>query len=232
MTLARMTFPPSPAPDMAITHHPSEPTLAAFAAGSLSAARSLVVGTHLSLCPRCRQRVAAFGALGGALLDGVEPAATPAGALERILARLGETEAPVSAAAPPASARPDAPEDHLLPGVDLGPWRWIGRGVQWRTVKDAGAQADGGRIFMLRAAGGTKLPSHSHAGTEWTCVLSGAFIHGEGRFGPGDFDEADADVDHHPTVEAGADCVCLVALTGHIAFHGWLGRMLQPFVRI
>ena len=29
-----------------------------------------------------------------------------------------------------------------------------------------------------------------------------------------------------------ADCVCLVALTGHIAFHGWLGRMLQPFVRI
>ena len=33
-------------------------------------------------------------------------------------------------------------------------------------------------------------------------------------------------------VEDGAECICLVALQGEIRLQGWIGRMLQPFVRI
>jgi putative transcriptional regulator len=85
---------------------------------------------------------------------------------------------------------------------------------------------------MLRAQPGTRLPRHRHKGDEWTCVFEGAFRHEHGRFGPGDFDEADESVEHHPTVEAGVPCICLVALDRGIAFQGWIGRLLQPLVRI
>jgi putative transcriptional regulator len=76
------------------------------------------------------------------------------------------------------------------------------------------------------------LPRHRHTGTEWTCVFEGAFTHAFGRYGAGDFDEADASVEHDPVVDAEHGCVCLVALQGHIELQGWLGRLIQPFVRI
>ncbi len=65
-----------------------------------------------------------------------------------------------------------------------------------------------------------------------TCVLSGAFRHDSGHFGPGDFDLGDETVDHQPIVDDGQDCVCLVAMQGELRLNGLLGRMMQPFVRL
>jgi putative transcriptional regulator len=73
---------------------------------------------------------------------------------------------------------------------------------------------------------------HSHTGLEMTCVLSGAFRHDGGYFGPGDFDLGDESVDHRPIVDDGEDCVCLVAMHGELRLNGVLGRMMQPFVRL
>jgi len=215
---------------MSITHHPSEETLAAFAAGQLDEARALVVATHVALCPACRQGLHRFESVGGAILAETVPAPMPADALARSLAAL---DAPVGTAAPSTAAvRRRAVDDLPAPlgAYELGAWRRIGRGVEWRNV-DMAAD-DGVRVFMLRAQPGTRLPRHRHKGDEWTCVFAGAFRHEHGRFGPGDFDEADESVEHHPTVEAGVPCICLVALDKGIAFQGWLGRLLQPFVRI
>ena len=85
---------------------------------------------------------------------------------------------------------------------------------------------------MLKAAPGTRLPRHEHTGTEWTCVFEGAFRHDLGRFGPGDFDEADETVEHNPVVEDDVPCICLVALQGNIELQSTLGRIIQPFLRI
>ena len=73
---------------------------------------------------------------------------------------------------------------------------------------------------------------HSHTELEMTCVLTGAFSHDGGRFGPGDFDFGDEDVDHKPLVERGEDCVCLVAMRGELRLSGLIGRLIQPFVRL
>ena len=102
--------------------------------------------------------------------------------------------------------------------------------MQWRPVEVA--SDEGVRVFMLKAAPGTKLPRHRHTGTEWTCVFDGAFTHALGRYGAGDFDEADESVEHDPVVDGAHGCVCLVALQGHIELQSWLGRLIQPFVRI
>jgi putative transcriptional regulator len=212
---------------MTITHHPSDATLAAFASGGLDEARCLVVATHLSLCPQCRNATHGFEEAGGAMLDAVEPTALSAGALQRAMTALG----PLDIVSPALRGGDGARELPVpLSHYAVGPWRWIGRGVQWRPVDVASDQ--GVRVFMLKAAPGTRLPRHRHTGTEWTCVFEGAFTHDLGRYGAGDFDEADDSVEHNPVVDADMGCVCLVALQGGITLQGFLGRLLQPFVRI
>jgi putative transcriptional regulator len=63
-------------------------------------------------------------------------------------------------------------------------------------------------------------------------ILQGAFAHAGGRFGVGDFDEADGTIEHEPVVEEGQDCICLVAMQGDLRLLGLMGRLLQPFVRM
>jgi putative transcriptional regulator len=211
---------------MTIAHHPSDMTLAAFAAGTLDEGRALVVSTHLSACSACRAAVRTFERLRGIALADGEGTALEADALQRALAA-------ISSAEPPPAPRHDGGRAQWpgpLSAYPLGTWCRIGGGVQWRSV---GVPADAGtRVFMLKAAPGTRIPHHDHAGLEWTCVLQGAFSHRNGRYGPGDFDEADDTIDHLPVVEDGVECVCIVALQGQIRFKSWIGRMVQPFVRI
>jgi putative transcriptional regulator len=213
---------------MTIIHHPSAATLAAFASGTLDEARAVVVASHLSLCPHCRSEQGRFETLGGALLEAASSVALSKGAVERTLQR-AQTEPDRSEL---VSARlndePSLPPP--LAHYALGAWRRIGGGVQFRAVD---VPFDGyTRVFMLRAAPGTRLPRHRHTGTEWTCVFEGAFRHDLGRFGPGDFDEADERHEHNPVVEDDSTCICVVALEGSIKLQSWLGRLVQPFIRI
>jgi putative transcriptional regulator len=201
-----------------ITHHPSEETLAAFAAGTLDEARGLIVAMHLSRCEACSRDVGRFEAIGGALLDAAPPAALRPGALEDALRRLDT-----------ADAGPEQPADPL-DRHKLGKWRWVGPGVYRRSVSVP--EKHGVKVFMLKAAPGTRLPHHRHSGAEWTCVLEGAFEHEFGRYGPGDFDEADETMEHHPTVSEGVPCICIVALQGNIQLQSRLGRLLQPLIRL
>lgn len=210
---------------MNIKHHPTETTLAGFATGTLDEARALAVATHLSLCPQCRTVQQNFEHVGGTLLDRIASDAMAPDALQQALNRIENARPPDR---PPARRTDGLPAP--LSAYELGPWRWIGRGVQWRSV---GVPVENDlRVFMLKAAPGIHLPRHRHVGSEWTCVFEGAFAHAGGRFGPGDFDEADETVEHDPRVEEGATCVCLVALQGNIVLQGFFGKLLQPFIRI
>lgn len=211
---------------MTISHHPSNPTLAAFAAGTLDAGRALVVAMHLGACPACRKVARSFERLRGLAMADGEPSPMAAAALQRALQATSSDGLPRADRREPARSEWPAP----LSSYPLGKWRWIGSGVHWRSVGVPVEQ--GTRVFMLKAAPGTRIPHHAHTGIEWTSVLQGAFRHQHGHYAAGDFDEADDSIDHLPVIEDGAECVCLVALQGQIRFKGWIGRALQPFVRI
>jgi len=213
---------------MTLQHHPSSSALADFAAGTLNESRALVVACHLDFCEQCRSAVRGFQTVGGILLEDIAPASMSPDALQRALGRLGN-QVPAALPSPaPRSSTDEFPDP--LRQYAMGPWRWIGRGVQWRSVQIDSKEDV--RTFMLKAEPGTKLPRHRHTGTEWTCVFQGAFRHELGRYGPGEFDEADETIEHDPVVEEGDVCICLVALQGDIKFQSWMGRLLQPFVRI
>jgi putative transcriptional regulator len=150
-----------------------------------------------------------------------------ANALERALSAIAaDDEAATLRKANGDQAKPN----DLLSSYPLGDWRWIAPGLHWRSVGVAAAGST--RVFMLKAAPGIRIPQHSHDGIEWTCILQGAFRHEFGRYGAGDFDEADESVEHQPVVEGGIECICLVAMQGNIRLKSWMGRLIQPLVRI
>lgn len=246
---------------MTIAHHPSEETLVAYANASLSEGNSLVVATHLAHCAACRAAVRDLTEMAGqavweagaaalvpssrqavlSRLDGVQPEApmlaVGGGALRRGPRAMVEDHVAADWGAPDWLA-PDwtgrAPAQSSEPNLPLslyggGKWQWVGPGIKRRFIDVPNDSST--RVFMLKAAPGTRLPDHSHQGTEWTCVLAGAYRHDHGRFGAGDFDEADDTVEHNPQVESDRDCVCLVGLSGSVELTGLFGRVIQPFVR-
>jgi putative transcriptional regulator len=215
---------------MSTTHHPTDATLAEFLDGSLDAGRRVVVAAHMELCSSCRRLASAVDELGGTHLQQLPPAALEEGKLEWLLSRLDSPLREPGARPPPDDLGLSKPV-HALAPYELGAWRWIGPGVRWRAV-NLPASTDGSRVFLLRAAPGTHLPHHAHVGTELTVILKGAFRHAGGRFGVGDCDDADETVEHLPVVEDGEECVCLVAMQGHIRLLSFVGRLIQPFVRM
>jgi putative transcriptional regulator len=215
---------------MTIKHHPSTETLIELATGRLDLGRSIVVAAHVEACPECARNVRLMEAVGGILLTDADPEPMAADAFAHGRARVDAMEHEV---VPEAQLRPTGDMPYLpqaARGYPAGQWKWIGPGIHRRIVELPAHS--GARVFLLRARPGTRMPDHTHTGTEFTLVLAGAFIHAHGRFGPGDFEEADDSVDHQPVVEAGETCICLVALEGTLRLKGLTGRLLQPFVQI
>jgi putative transcriptional regulator len=214
---------------MTISHHPDEDLLAAFAAGSLDLGQRVAIATHLMACESCRDWIRSMERVGGALISNMSPVALSEGALARTLARIGEPPEPALIVRPVCE---DAPENlpRFVRTYEFGAWRRIAPRVAMRPIRlpEPGPT----RVFLLKAAAGTKLLEHTHTGVEMTCVLTGAFRRDRDRFGPGDFDFGDGEVSHAPHAENGEDCVSLIAMQGELRWRGLIGRLIQPFVRL
>ena len=76
------------------------------------------------------------------------------------------------------------------------------------------------------------MPDHSHNGLELTLVLQGSFSDATGRFGVGDLEIADEDLEHTPVADPGDACICLAATDAPLRFRAIVPRLLQPLFRI
>ena len=215
---------------MTINHHPPEYLLADYAAGRLDEADRLVVGVHVAQCPRCRRFIAAIEQLAAAEIEQATPVAMADDAFATIMAEIDKPET----ASAPASSQPvpllddDLPE--MLRKCRFAKSRRVAPGVKLQPIVLPGA--DKSRAFLLWSAPGTRMLEHSHTGSELTLVLKGSFSHEGGEYRPGDFDFGDGEVDHQPIVGSDMPCLCLVAMSGDLQMHGWLGRLISPFVRL
>ena len=212
-----------------IKHHLTDALLMAYSAGSLPEAFNLTVATHISLCDECRARLGAFDAVGGALLEqAAVPMAKDGLAATMALIRAGgettrERPAPRNTGVLPAPLR-----DYIGGDLEAVRWRPIGMGVKQAilpTSKDATAR-------LLYIPAGAAVPDHGHRGTELTLVLQGAFLDETARFGPGDIEVANEEMDHMPVADIGADCICLAATDAPLRFRALMPRLAQPFLRI
>lgn len=128
------------------------------------------------------------------LLDATAPLAPPTGLRERVLARVHADR-----------------EKFITVRGDRIPWQSLATGVEFKLLLfDTAAQS---KSFLLRAAAGTRLPSHGHRCFEECLVLEGEFSIGAIHLQAGDFHGVSQHALHE---EAYTQTGVLVYLRAHI----------------
>lgn len=219
--------------DTCPVHHPEEELLLDYAAGKTAQAASVLVATHLALCPECRRKVRGYEALGGILMESEPPVAMAGDAFAAVMSRLDqvwEEEAPAPRLAVDAETLRLVPEPlrgFLSAGIDALPWKTRGLGVH-EAVLDLGDPSV--RSSLIRIAPGRRVLSHTHGEVERTMVLKGAYNDSTGRYARGDVAIGTPDLDHTPVAEMGEECICLTVVEGGLRFTGRFSRLLNPLM--
>jgi putative transcriptional regulator len=214
-----------------IEHQTVDDLLLAHAAGRLPVPVALAVATHLALNAAARARYRRYEAVGGVLLEALEPEALTADAWARMEARLDADPGEPRRHDPPAPA-----DDLLLPRplrdylpAPLHRLRWRNYGPVAEIELPLGVA--GYRTSLVRVRAGRSVPQHTHAGRELTLVLDGAFHDATGHYRRGDLVLANGTLDHSPIADEGRDCLCLAVTDAPRRLTGRLGRLLNPFIR-
>ena len=108
-------------------------------------------------------------------------------------------------------------------------WQRLGMGASQLLIP---TDDEGVTARLLRIPAGRPVPEHSHRGVELTLVLSGAYTDTTGLYGCGDFQEADAALEHQPHAIAEEDCICLAITDAPLRFKSLAARIVQPFLGI
>lgn len=218
---------------MTVKHHLSDDLIFAYGTGALDEATSLLVATHMALCPKCRTALDAAEAMGGALLETLPEANVVETELESLMARIERPETPLAAPEPVRHARsyvlPQPLRDYVGSDVDGLRWRGLGGGVRHLPIETGSA---GAKARLLKIPAGAKVPEHSHGGLELTLVLAGSFYDSGAWFRRGDVEEADANVEHQPVAGPEEPCICLAVTDAPLRFRGLIPRIAQPFLGI
>ncbi len=193
-------------------HHPAPAVLSDYVSGALRPAFATVVAAHLESCPHCRAAVQTLEALGGAMIEDLAPVSLSEGRIEQAMAALDQAGPEVEAHAVTADRIP------------FGPERWLAPGMSIRKAKVGNGED---LLYLLRLPAGQKTVPHGHVGTEFTTVLKGAYVDGEGRFAAGDFCEMSNDIEHQPHVDRGGECLCLIASEKPMRQFTRLGRFVH-----
>ena len=220
---------------MTIAHHVSGDLLLAYGAGALDEATSILVATHLALCPQCRAGLALAEAIGGAMMEsattGTAPAETLLDAAIAGAGRYGERHGPAanSSAQPGPFVLPQPLRYYAGGDAAELPWRTLGGGIRQMALKTRGT---GATARLLSIGAGQRVPEHGHRGAELTLVLAGALYDRDAWYRRGDVDAADSSVVHRPAAGPERDCICLAVTDAPLKFPALIPRLLQPFYRI
>lgn len=220
--------------DIGPLHHPEAELLLDYASGKASQAASVLVATHLALCPACRRQVREYEAIGGVLMESAPPVALSGNALSSVMARLDDVwdESPRPAPPPAVDAEtmkvvPEPLRGYLSAGLDALPWKTRGLGVH-EAVLDLGDRSL--RSSLIRIAPGRRVLAHTHGEVERTMVLKGAYNDSTGRYARGDVAVGTPELDHTPVAEMGDECLCLTVVEGGLQFTGRFSRLLNPLM--
>jgi putative transcriptional regulator len=212
-------------------HHVSDDLLVAYEAGSLAEGWSLAVATHIALCPACRRRAREAAALGGAMLEEIEPIDIDESSLAAVFNRIAAPGHDDQPAAPPLDRAIIPQPLRRYVGGDVGAIRWRRLGVAARHLPIRTSDMVTS-VRLLRIRAGEPVPTHGHRGLELTVVLAGALVDGDEVFRRGDVEQADETVEHRPAAGPAEDCICLAVTDAPLRFKNLVARLAQPFLRI
>jgi putative transcriptional regulator len=210
-----------------ISHHPDAELLIAYAAGASHEAVSLIVATHLALCPECRREVSHAERAGGALLEDLDPVAVSDAALANTMSRLNAVETPAPAPTREHSFKAPEPLRSYLGGdLDSVRWKAVTRSLSCRPL----LKRNGTSAQLIRSKPGHGISLHTHKGEEFSLVLTGGYTDPTGHYLRGDVQTATPDTVHHPIADDGEACIILAVADAPLAFRNPLVGLLAKLM--
>jgi putative transcriptional regulator len=218
---------------MTIKFHLSDDLLLGYSAGSLDESSSLLVASHLALCPHCRARNASVDSLGGYMLDSLPEAPVPMAMMSSVLARIrcdSEVAAPLTRS--PSTANFLIPEPlRSYVGGDVHDLNWMRMAPRVHQIQ-INTPNSRSQARLLRFQSGTSVPAHGHRGRELTLVLTGSLCDRDTILYRGDIAETDERTEHQPYAGPDEDCICLAVTDAPLRFKSMFARLLQPLFGI
>ena len=215
---------------MTITHHPADELLLSYAAGATNEAMSLVVATHLALCPVCRRAITNAESVGGAMLQSIPSAALSADALQSVLSRLDDVTLLPAALKPAPTSPSRVPEplrSYIGADFDALAWKKITNGLSFKPLFDRGSV----RSTLIRSKAGSGVYEHTHRGEELTLVLTGGFTDQTGHYLRGDFQTTSPEIHHSLVADEGEDCIVLAMTDAPVRFRNPAVGILAKWFR-
>ena len=219
-----------------------EDLLLDYASGALAEPVSVLVATMLALRPDLRRTVSEMEAVGGYLLDEIEPTDLSDDAFDSVLAVIDADDVPSIAANDDAnndhhsaafdeatmSAVPEPLRSYLGKSLSGLSWRKLGPGIEEHRVPMTDTRFE---MSVFRFGPGRTVPTHTHEGSELTLVLDGAFNDVTGRYERGDLAVNDEENHHAPVADALNGCLCLSVTGGPMRFSNPLIQLYNRITR-
>ena len=220
---------------MSDNHHPGEEFYSAYSAGKLDAALALLVETQAALRSDVRRRLQTADSVGGYFLEKEKPAPMSFRATERALKRIDSSKPETGEVRKAAGVAtrileelimlPEPLQDWALQSSVEGGWKYGGKGLRILPMNVSNDVT----TELLRIEPGCGAPRHTHAGSEYTLVVSGGFSDEYGSYGPGDVSVVGSDHTHKPVADEGEVCFALAVRDGGLKFEGLLGVLQKIF---
>ena len=202
-----------------------------YATGALSRPLEILIETHLAMNEKSSRSMRMLMQLGGILLEDSEPVSLSEGALQNVMAQLGQFDREMDEMFSKVNAHTEwlpHPILSYVPEADCKQsWRRAGIGILETDIDFGEAH---GKAKVYRIAPGTAVPIHAHTGAEVTLVLTGGFTDETGSYGPGDIAIQEAGGEHQPVADDDGECVVFAVNEGEIRLTGPIGRVLNLLV--
>lgn len=211
-----------------ISHHPDTNLLVEFANGSCDWALGILINTHLEHCRHCRSQIQQLEQVGAALLTAGPLVSVEDACLEKLWRRIDEAPqpSPSAPACAPVSEGLPALVQRLQPN---GRWQKISKHLKQLRLKTGQNKYE---VALQSIKSGGQVSRHDHRGMEYTVVLQGSFSDADGIYCTGDFVLRQPGQAHKPTASQNEDCLCLTAVEQPVRLTHWIGRLVNPFLRI
>lgn len=223
-----------------IKHHPTATVLQQFVDGNLPASISIIVASHVEICPHCQQHTMQLTEQAAQSL--FEPETfnqvldlNPSHAdltldefdMMQSITDIEIEETPVAIPLPKTvteininGTRIALP--HSMKSIALKEWQGIGKLSRSRVALEDNKL----KMSLLHIAKGGSIPTHTHHGFEITLLLEGSFHDDMGEYKTGDFMWLDGKHTHSPITDEG--CVCLTVSSDAIHFTQGMSQLLNP----
>lgn len=219
-----------------MNHHPSKKLVEMYAKADLDDSLSAILAAHLESCLECRAIVRAAEETSSTEIfskqnaDFLNPVSFPKKSWENVLSKIadtavtGDTNKKLSPTSIKIEGRSfDLPRS--LQNLDPSKLKWMpfGRGGKISRLK--GDRKDS--LLLIYLAANEEVPEHTHAGAEYSYVISGSFAADGTEYQTGDFSHSNSEILHAPRATSPNGCLLVSKVESQLNFFQGILRPLN-----